>query len=92
MLCKLRAITTGRARLQGELHVCSVVAPVLSQSIACCLGFTRDCVSSDEVQKYLLSHTEQRPTLKITIGWLVLAVYLDGLKRRLVVNIFKLHH
>ena len=46
---------------------------------------------SDEVQKYLPSHTAQRSTLKITIGWLVLAVYLDGLKRRLVVNTFKLH-
>ena len=48
--------------------------------------------TTDEVQKYLPSHTDQRSTLNITIGWLVLAVYLDDLKRRLVVNTFKLHH
>ena len=48
-------------------------------------------VSSDEVQNYLPSHTDQRSTLKSSIGWRVLEVYLDGLKRCLVVNTFKLH-
>ena len=41
---------------------------------------------------YLPSHTDQRSLLEITMGWLVLAVYHEGVMRSLVVNTFKLHH